>query len=97
MNVFTTDHPMTSQPSREFPRLRKWFIRMVLSYPLYLLLLGPLYALDGRGFLGFLPESWRTASFLPVAPVTLALGPRSFYFRYLDWWYEDTNASETTW
>ena len=46
MNVFTTDHPLTSDASPLFLRLQrrvvKGFFVVLASYPLYLLLLGPL-------------------------------------------------------
>jgi len=60
MNVFTTDHPLTSDASPLFLRLQrrvvKGFFVVLASYPLYLLLLGPLWALDGHGVLDFAPE-----------------------------------------
>jgi hypothetical protein len=70
---------------------------LALAYPAYLLLLGPFYALDGRGYLGFVPERIRTGLYLPAAPFYLAMGPRNPYDNYLTFWYDDPNAAVTTW
>ena len=60
MNVFATDHPMVSEASPALLRFQKRLLRglliVLLAYPLYLALLGPLWALDGRGTLDFVPD-----------------------------------------
>ena len=97
MNVFTTDHPMMSEPFRLSRRARRWLLFSVLAYPAYLLLLGPYYALEGRGYLDFVPERVRTAFYYPAVPFYLVMGLRNPYDDYLTWWYDDPNEGETTW
>lgn len=97
MNIFTTDHPMMFEAFRLSRRVRRWLLFSVLAYPTYLLLLGPYYALEGRGYLDFAPEGVRIMFFYPAAPIFSAMGPRNPYYDYLDWWYDDPNAGETTW
>ena len=72
---------------------------MIIGYPGYLLLLGPLYALNGHGAFNFIPLPVREACMLPATPVMLIPGLRSSYDDYLTWWYEDPNAPdrETGW
>jgi hypothetical protein len=97
MNVFTTDHPLMSEPFRFSRRVRRWLLFSVLAYPVYLVLLGPIYALDGRGYFAFVPERVRTAFYCPAAPFYLVLGPYNPYDDYLTLWYDDPNVAETTW
>ena len=103
MNPFTTDHPMNSEPS---PAARRWekrlwrgFLIVMIGYHGYLLLLGPLYALNGHGAFNFIPIPVREACMLPAAPVMMIPGLRSSYDYYLTWWYDDPNAPdrETGW
>ena len=96
MNVFTTDHPMVSQPARSHPRLRRWLLGGVFIYPVWLLLLGPFWALDGPGAIDFLPFSVRRGVYLPTAPFCYSPGLYSVFEGYMNWWYEDPNAPETT-
>ncbi len=103
MNVFTTDHPMVRELSpavlRLKKRLLKGFLIALLCYPLYLLLLGPLYALNGHGAFNFLPQSLQEAFMLPAAPIYAVPGLRSSYDDYLNWWHDDPNSPdrETGW
>ena len=55
MNVFATDHPLASEPFVFGKRARRCLLFLLVAYPVYLLLLGPLYALDGHGYLAFAP------------------------------------------
>jgi hypothetical protein len=89
MNVFTTDHPMMSEPSAFVRRVQRWLLVTALAYLVYLLSLGPFLALDGRGVLAFAPESVKYAIVLPATPVYQVPGLRMFYDDYLDWWYHD--------
>ena len=103
MNAFTTDHPMMSGPSPAFLRWQRRLLRasliLLLSFPIYLLLLGPYSALSGTGRLDFLPQQIRDALFFPAAPVYLVPGLRSTYDDYLHRWYRDPNEAdpETGW
>ena len=80
-------------------RLLKGLLFIVLGYPLYLLLLGPLYALNGHGVFNFFPQPVREAFMLPAAPVYMIPGLRSSSDDYLTWWYDDPNTAdrETGW
>ena len=91
MNVFTTDHPMMSEPSVFARRVQRWLIFTVVGYLLYVLLLGPLGALGERSALDFVPESVGRVIFLPAVPITLVPGIATLYRDYLDWWYHDPN------
>ncbi|MGH7953393.1 MAG: hypothetical protein ACREFE_15975 [Limisphaerales bacterium] len=79
---------------------RKWIKRiaigLLLLYPAYLLLLGPFWALDGRGRLDFVPSSVRNAAYLPLYPIAKIRPLFNVYDHYMDWWYLDPNAPETT-
>src|SRR4051812_13258923 len=103
MNIFTTDHPMVLEPSAFRRRVQRWLslgvLFSALSYPVYLFLLGPLYAATGSGLFDFLPQSVRDAWFAPAAPVYCVPGVRNLYDDYLAWWYNDPNAPdrETGW
>ena len=99
MNIFTTDHPMMSEPVRMSRRARRWLLFSVLVYPTYLLLLGPIWAVDGRGYLGFIPEHVREVCYMPVRPIMAVPHLRGRYADYLDWWYLDPNGAdrETGW
>ena|ERR1022692_4607447 len=89
MNPFTTDHPLMTEPSAFSRRVQRWLLLAVISYVLYLLLLGPLVALAGKGYLNFVPESVGRAFLLPAAPVAGVPGIRNILRDYLDWWYHD--------
>ena len=103
MNVFTTDHPLMSDASPFFLRLQrrvvKAFLVVLASYPLYLLLLGPLWDPDGRGVLDFAPEPVRRVCYVPSAPIWMIPHLRGRYADYFDCWYLDPNAAdrETGW
>ena len=86
-----------SQPLCLGRRVRRWLLFLVLAYPAYLLLLGPFYALDARGYLQVAPGRVRAAVYYPAAPFYLAMGPQNPYDDYLTLWFDDTNAPETTW
>jgi|ERR1035441_2270036 hypothetical protein len=89
MNPFITDHPIMTEPSAFARRVQRWILLAVISYALYLLLLGPLVALAGNGYLNWVPESAGRALFLPAAPVASVPGIRCIVRDYLDWWYHD--------
>jgi len=91
MNVFTTDHPLMTEPSAFARRVQRRLLNLVVGYLLYVLSLGPLFALAGRGGLDFVPESVGRAFLLPATPVVLVPGLRNLYRDYLDWWYHDPN------
>ncbi len=97
MNVFATDHPLASEPFRFSKRVRRWLLFSLLAYPVYLLLLGPLHALDGHGFFAFAPQRVREIFYLPALPLYAAFGPYNLYDRYLSVWWQDPNEAETTW
>ena len=99
MNIFTTDHPLAQKPFRLSQRARRWLICSVAAYPVYLLLLGPFWALDGRGALNFIPEGVRQICYAPTYPVWCVPHLRGKYADYFDWWYRDTSAAdrETGW
>jgi len=59
------------------------------AYLLYVLALGPLCALDGRGYLGFVPEPIGTVIMAPARPVVIIPGVRYLFLEYLDFWYHD--------
>ena len=94
---------MTRDPSpaalRFQKRLLKGFFIVLLSYPICLLLVGPYWALEGRGALNCIPEGIRSVGYLPMGLVWLIPHARGRYQDYLDWWYLDPNAAdrETGW
>jgi hypothetical protein len=96
MNVFVAEHPMTTSQARPHPRLRRWLIGSLLVYPIWLILLGPVWGLDGRGALGFVPSRVRWIVYSPAAPIFRSRWISPLYESYVNWWYEDPNASETT-
>ena len=89
MIPFTTDHPMMTEPSAFSRRVQRWLLWAVINYGLYLLLLGPLVALAGNGYLNWVPESAGRALFLPAAPVAVVPGLQKVFRNYFDWWYHD--------
>jgi len=91
MNPFSTDHPMMTEPSGLARRVQRRLLVVAAGYFVYILLLGPLFALDGHGYLSFVPESIGTAVVLPAAPVARVPGLRRIFRDYLDWWYHDPN------
>jgi hypothetical protein len=103
MNVFTTDHPLMTDASPALLRLQRrmlrGFLAVLLGYPLYLLALGPFWALDGRGDLDFIPNQIRQCCYLPTAPIWVIPHVRGRFQDYLDWWYLDPKAAdrETGW
>jgi len=103
MNVFTTGHPMVTEPSpallRFQRRLLKGFLGVLLGYPLYLLLLGPFYALDGPGDLDFIPSCVRQCCYLPALPLASIPHVRGRFLDYLEWWHPDPHGvdRETGW
>ena len=99
MNVFVTEHPLTSQPFHLSRRARRWLVFALLAYPAFLLLLGPFWALDGRGVFGFMPERVRLICYAPTYPIWFVPHLRGSYADYMDWWYLDPTAAdrETGW
>jgi hypothetical protein len=96
VNVFETDHPMISKAGRTFPRQARGAVLVILAYPVWLLLLGPLWALDGRGFIDFIPSRLRGMVYLSAYPVFRSHSLSGLYEAYMNWWYDDPNAAETT-
>ncbi|EEF62007.1 hypothetical protein Cflav_PD6282 [Pedosphaera parvula Ellin514] len=99
MNIFTTDHPLSPEPVRPNPRNRRRLLFLLISYPVYLILVGPFWALDGRHHLDFIPERIRFACYLPTFPIWFIPHVRGRYADYMDWWYLDPNSAdrETGW
>jgi len=91
MNPFTTDHPMMTEPSAFVLRVQRWLLFGMIGYLLYIIGLGPFFALGGNGYLNFVPESVGRAFLLPAAPVASVPGIRNILRDYLDWWYHDPN------
>src|SRR5437870_3861598 len=96
MNVFATEHPMVSGQARPHPRLRRRLLLCLCVYPAWLLLLGPSWALDGRGAFDFLPWSIRRIVYLPSVPVFYSKSLSPIYESYTNWWYADPDEAETT-
>ena len=96
MNLFTTDHPLQSEPVPLSKRMKRRLILAALIYPAYLFLLGPYRAVEGRGFLDFAPEKFRFAVYYPIVPILITPGLNEVYFSYLNYWYADPNEAETT-
>ena len=97
MNLFATDHPLSSEPFRLTKRARRRLLCSLVAYPIYLVLLGPFYALDAHGYFAFAPERVRVTFYLPALPVYAAFGPYNFFDRYRSEWWQDPNEAETTW
>ena len=94
VNVYTTDHPMMSEPFRLSRRMQRTLIGLGLAYPTYLLKIGgPLWPLEGQGQvpLNFIPARGRIFCLLPTAPVWRIPHVRGRYADYMDWWYSDVN------
>jgi hypothetical protein len=89
MNVFTTDHPLVSEPPAWTRRLCKTLFLGTLVFVLDLLLLGPLSALEGRGYSHGIPSPVLFIVWAPSAPVWRIPVLRETYWWYLDWWYHD--------
>ena len=96
MNVFVAEHPIASQRLRRYPHFRRWLLGGLLAYPAWLLLLGPFWALDGRGAIDFLPSNFRRMTYLPAIPIFYSETLFPIYERYMDFWYKDPDAPETT-
>ena len=96
MNVFSTEHPMEVVAVRHRARLRRWVVGGVLVFPTWLLLLGPFWALDGRGALDFIPSTVRRVAYLPAVPFFCIQPACPVLEDYLNWWYQDPNEAETT-
>ena len=96
MNPFTTDHPLQAEPFQRSHRARRWLVLAVLSYPAWLIALGPFCQLDQNDRLHWLPQSFRQAFYWPAMPLLWATGEEGFYMRYLNLWHEDPYPTETT-
>ncbi len=84
MNPFTTDHPMMSEPSALAGCVRRRLLAVAAGYFVYIMLLGPFFALEGNGYLGSVPEPVGLAVLLPTKPVFLIPGLRWVVRDYLD-------------
>ena len=80
---------MMSEPSALARRVQRRLLCGAAAYFVYILLLGPFFALDGHGYLNFVPERVGSAFVLPAAPVAQVPGVRRLFRDYLDWWYHD--------
>ena len=89
MNVFATDQPLMSRPRPWTRRFYKAAVAGALVLVLDLLLLGPLSALEGHGYLDRVPSPVLFVFWAPSAPVWRIPGLRESYWCYLDWWYHD--------
>jgi hypothetical protein len=69
--------------------------RFVIAYTAYLIFLGPFWAVYGRGWFP-IPRVVGDAVFLPTYPVFTSEFGSCLYGQYLDTWYDDPNAYETT-
>jgi hypothetical protein len=96
MNVFVAEHPMTDRETGPHPRLRRLFQLGLLVYSTWLLLLGPFWALDGRGMVDFIPWGVQQYVYLPAIPVFHRRALSPVFEPYLNWWYSDPNPAETT-
>jgi hypothetical protein len=96
MNVFVAQHPMTDRETGPHPRLRRLFQLGLLVYSTWLLLLGPFWALDGRGMVDFIPWGVQQYVYLPAIPVFHRRALSPVFEPYLNWWYSDPNPAETT-
>lgn len=68
----------------------------MLVYPIWLLLLGPFWALDGRGAMDLIPLSLRRMIYLPATPFFYCDSLFPTFEAYVNWWYQNPNAAETT-
>jgi hypothetical protein len=66
----------------------------ILAYGLYLLALGPFWAIDGR--FGVVSEPVRAAIWWPAMPLFDVRVVNHLFEGYLDCWYVQPNAAETT-
>src|ERR1039458_3120574 len=98
MNVFAAEHPMAPQQvrPRTHSRTRRRLLASVLVYPVWLLLLGPFWALDGRGVVDFVPWSVRRFVYFPAIPIFYSQSFSPVFEGYINWWYQDPDAPETT-
>ena len=96
MNFFSTEHPMESVLFRYRVQLKRWVVGGLLVYPTWLLLLGPFWALDGRGALDYIPIGVRRVVYLPALPLFCIKRACPAMDNYLNWWYQDPNEAETT-
>lgn len=80
-----------------FSTFHSWSRYMAVAsgtYLLYLLILGPFWALSGRGLLDIVPQSIQDACWWPAIPVYTIPGLRHLHADYIDWWYLDPNAAD---
>lgn len=76
-------------------RVIRFSKRFVLAYAAYLIFLGPFWAVYGRGWLP-IPRGVGDAAFLPAYPLLASEFGICLYGEYLDSWYDDPTAYETT-
>lgn len=96
MKVFAPKQTALTERSNFFRKCTKRIARGICMYGLYLLLLGPYWSMDGRGFLDFIPSAVREVAFIPALIPFHGNILGSFYGVYLDLWYQDPNSPETT-
>ena len=77
-----------------FQRTMRYLMVVAGVYLLYLVMLGPFWALDGRGHLDVVPIVFRNAIWWPAMPVYAVPGLRHVHADYIDWWYLDPNAAD---
>lgn len=76
-------------------RFRRYALVLVGLYALYLVALGPFYAMEAQGWLEFMPEAARKAVLIPALPLIRHPSVRRMFIEYLDWWYLDPNGVES--
>lgn len=75
-------------------RLTRYVLLPLAIYAFYLAGLGPLYSVEARGWLDFIPERILRLAWLPASPLFSQPPFRRPFSDYLDWWYLDPNAVE---
>ena len=88
MNAPTTE-PAVASRARFSPQIKRRLKIGAIAYFSYLLLLGPLGAMLGHGYLDFLPNRLVQLIGLPAFPVFSTPLVRVPLVEYMDWWYPD--------
>ena len=90
MNLYGRNRPAVQKtPGRK--RVWKLLVFVFIGYVLYILALGPLVALDGNGYLTFVPERVFQVLSLPMQPLIGIPGLSRVLRDYFDCWYHDPN------
>ena len=78
------------------PKIVRRLIIGVAIYLVYLAALGPFHAINGRGYIDFVPPLFRNLPYYPAAPLLWLRADVNPYDSYLDLWFQDPNEPETT-